>query len=64
MVKKKKKTIMIHIVFVNFIQLLYINPFSSTSKLLAISSNPTLHICYIMFFGKALGKLKEMGRSI
>jgi len=39
---------MINIVFINFIQVQYIIPSSSTSKLLAILSNLTLHICYIM----------------
>ena len=52
----------IHIAFLNFIQLQYVVLLGSTSKSLPIHSNLTFHICYIMFEEKVVGTFKDMGR--
>ena len=44
----------IHVASLNFIQLQYNVPLSSTSQSIPTHSNLTLHICYIMFEEKAL----------
>ena len=53
----------IHIAFLNFIQLQYVVLLGSTSKSLPIHCNLTLHICYIMSEENVARNLRRWGGS-